>query len=298
MAMADSDSPAPAADVWTVRRVLEWTTGHLQKHGSATPRLDAEILLAQARSCRRIQLYTDYDTPLTDAVRATMKDLVKRRAAREPVAYLVGHREFFSLEFVVTRDVLIPRPDTETLVLEAVRLAKELAASRLLDLCTGSGCIAIALAKQLPSATVDAVDLSPAALAIARANREKHSVTDRVELLEGDLFDALPAERKYRLIVSNPPYVTTSEIETLDDDVRKYEPRLALDGGSDGLDIIRRILDLAPVRLEPDGWLLLELDPGQAETLRGLAEATGHFAEQRLVKDLSGRVRVWCGRVT
>ncbi len=296
--MADSDSPAPAADVWTVRRVLEWTTGHLQKHGSETPRLDAEILLAQARNCRRIQLYTDYDTPLTDAVRSTMKELVKRRAAREPVAYLVGHREFFSLDFAVTRDVLIPRPDTETLVLEAVRLAKTLAAPRLLDLCTGSGCIAIALAKQLPGATVDAVDLSPAALAIARDNREKHGVTDRVELMEGDLWSTLPVERRYHLIVSNPPYVTTSEIETLDDDVRRYEPRLALDGGADGLDIIRRILAQAPARLEPDGWLLLELDPQQAATVRGLAEATGRFAEQRFLKDLSGRVRVWCGRVT
>jgi release factor glutamine methyltransferase len=293
---APAASPSPAAEVWTVRRVLEWTTGHLQKHGSETPRLDAEILLAHARQCRRIQLYTAYDEPLTDAIRATMKELVKRRAAHEPVAYLVGHREFFSLDFQVTPDVLIPRPDTETLVLELIKLAKALEAPQILDLCTGSGCIAIAAAKQLPTAMVTAVDLSPAALAIATANVAKHQVHSRVTLHTGDLFAPLSPSDQYDLIVSNPPYITTPELATLQVDVRKYEPQLALDGGADGLDIIRRILSTAPRHLKPGGWLLLEIDPKQGPTIQQLAAATNAYEPGSLIKDLNGDIRVWQGQ--
>ena len=164
------------AEEWTVRRVLDWTTAHLKQHGSETPRLDAEILLAHARGCRRIELYTRFDEPLTDAQRAVMRDLAKRRAKSEPVAYLVGHREFFSLDLRVTPDVLIPRPDTETLVVELIDAARAVESPRILDLGTGSGCIAIAAAVNLPSARVTATDLSDAALAIARENAEKHAV--------------------------------------------------------------------------------------------------------------------------
>ena len=155
---------------WTVRRILDWTTAHLKQHGSDTPRLDAEILLAHARACRRIELYTHFDEPLTDAQRAVMRDLAKRRAKSEPVAYLVGHREFFSLDFRVTPDVLIPRPDTETLVVELIDAAKPLESPRILDIGTGSGCIAVAAAVNLPKAQITATDLSEAALAIAREN--------------------------------------------------------------------------------------------------------------------------------
>jgi release factor glutamine methyltransferase len=293
MVRVSQDAPSPpAADVWTIKRVLEWTTQHLAKHGSESPRLEAEILLSHAKKCKRIQLYTNYDEVLTDAIRGPMRELVQRRAKHEPVAYLVGHREFFSLEFRVTRDVLIPRPDTETLVMEALSVAKPLAAPMVLDLCTGSGCVAVTIAKQLPTANVTAIDISPPALAIARENAAKHKVDGRVELLQGDLFAPLPAGRTFDIIASNPPYVTTAELDTLDDDVLKYEPRLALDGGPDGLTFVRRILTDALRHLSPGGWLFIELSPEHADAARQAAEAVGAYQHIGLVKDLAGKQRV------
>ena len=177
------------ADTWTIRRVLEWTTGYLSEHGSESPRLEAEILLAYAKQCPRIQLYTHFDDELSDEVRGRMRALVKRRADLEPVAYLVGHREFFSLDFEVNRDVLIPRPETELLVMEALEALKAAEVSgRVLDIGTGSGCIAIAIAHRAPTAAVTAVDISESALVVARRNAERHHVADRVSFLQGDLF--------------------------------------------------------------------------------------------------------------
>lgn len=281
---------APVSDVWTVRRVLEWTTGHLTKHGSDTPRLDAEILLAHCRQCRRIQLYTQYDDPLTDAVRAQMRGLVQRRAQREPVAYLVGHREFFSLDFQVTGDVLIPRPDTETLVMESLTVLKEQHAPRVLDLCTGSGCVAIAIAKNAPTATVTAVDLSPAAVEMARKNVDQHKLGDRVTVLEGDLFAPLPAGSEFDLIVSNPPYIPSGDLATLEEDVRKFEPLLALDGGPDGLDLIRRLLSEGQTWLRSGGTLALEFTPEQSEAILQIASSTG-WQHPRAIKDAGHRWR-------
>jgi release factor glutamine methyltransferase len=308
---------SPQQQPWTVRRVLEWTTGHLQKHGSDTPRLDAEVLLAHARNCKRIQLYTQYEEELPEPVRAHMREMVQRRANREPVAYLVGHKEFFSLDLRVTPAVLIPRPDTETLVLEVLAAAKALATPsstpaaseqpgcftpRILDLCTGSGCVAIAVAKNCPAAQVTATDLSAAALEIARENVEAHKLTERITLLQGDLFAALtgasstPAAPKqpgcFHIIASNPPYVPTAEIERLEKDVRAFEPKSALDGGSDGLDVIRRILSEAPERLSPGGVVLLELSPEQADAVQLLARESGRYTDANVIKDLGGRARV------
>ncbi len=283
-------SSTPAAQPWTIRRVLEWTTGHLQKHGSETPRLEAEILLAHARKCKRIELYTNYDLELTDAVRATMRDLVNRRAKREPVAYLVGYREFFSLEFRVTPDVLIPRPETETLVMEAIAVAKPLPSPTVLDLCTGSGCVAIAIAKNCPKATVTATDISPAALLVATENATKHKLTERITFLEGDLLAPIAAGTTFDVIVSNPPYIPSAEIATLHADVQQYEPRLALDGGNDGLDIIRRILTDAKPFLKPDGWLMFEFTPEQAATIHSLAQEHG-YCDVTIVKDTAHQPR-------
>lgn len=277
---------------WTVRRVLEWTTAHLQKHGSETPRLDAEVLLAHARGCRRIQLYTDYDAELPEAVRSQMRELVQRRAKSEPVAYLVGHREFFSLDFLVTPAVLIPRPETETLVLEVLTLAKTLPQPRLLDLCTGSGCVAIAVARNCPQATVTATDRSAAALDVARANVHKHHLEDRITLRCGDLFTALDAPERFHLVMCNPPYVPTAEIPRLAADVRAYEPREALDGGADGLEVIRRILREAPPYVVPGGWVLLELSPEQAPAVQQFAQGLDAYGEIALIKDLAGQPRV------
>lgn len=289
-------NPAAAGSVaqsaWTVRKVLEWTTQHLQKHGSETPRLDAEVLLAHARQCRRIELYTNYDEPLSDAVRAQMRELVQRRANAEPVAYLVGHREFFSLDFAVTPDVLIPRPDTETLVLELLSRARGMAAPRVLDLCTGSGCIAVSVARNCPAAIVTATDISEGALAVARGNVERHHVSDRVELLQGDLFGPLPAGTTFDFVASNPPYIPTAEIETLAGDVRRHEPRLALDGGPDGLAFYRRIAAGVGPLLKPGGSLLVEIGSTQDAAVRALFAEWAELEVRATLKDTAGLPRV------
>lgn len=284
--------PTPAGDVWTVRRILDWTIPHLKVHGSESPRLDAEILLAHARGCPRIQLYTNFDEPLTDAQRATMRDLVKRRAAAEPVAYLVGHREFFGLDFLVTKDVLIPRPDTETLIVEAIELLKPQTAPRVLDVGTGSGCIAVSLAMNCPKAEVTAIDLSEPALAIARQNAEKHAVSSRIRFLHGDLLAPLSADEQFDLIASNPPYIPSAEIETLDADVRLHEPRSALDGGQNGLDVIRRLVTAARQHLVPQGKLLIEISGEQADAVTQLLAANGHYDDIAVLKDLAKQPRV------
>ena len=292
-------APLPSADEpWTVRRVLEWTTSHLKKHGSDTPRLDAEILLSHARGCPRIQLYTQFDQPLSDAVRAQMRELVQRRAKAEPVAYLVGQREFFSLGFKVTRDVLIPRPDTETLVMEILDGIKPLSEPRVLDLCTGSGCVAISVAKNCKSAKVMATDISPAALAIARENAERHQVSDRLSFIESDLFAKIPADRKFDVIASNPPYVPSSEIDQLDAEVAKHEPRLALDGGPDGLSVLKRIIEVAPKFAAPGALLLLEFTPEQAAALEAIVSAHGGYEQVSIRKDLANRARVLRAKVS
>jgi release factor glutamine methyltransferase len=280
------------AEEWTVRRVLDWTTAHLKQHGSETARLDAEILLAHARACRRIELYTRFDEPLTDVQRAVMRDLTKRRAKSEPVAYLVGHREFFSLDFRVTPDVLIPRPDTETLVVELLDAAKARESPRILDLGTGSGCIAIAVAVNLPSARVTATDVGDAALAIARENAAAHSVADRVRFLEGDLYAPLPEGEQFEVIASNPPYIAESERETLQNDVRRYEPHAALFAGPLGTEILFRIIDGAAARLTPGGTLLLEISPEQATAVRTRIDSMSAYEDVRVVKDAAGLLRV------
>ena len=281
------------ADRWTVQAILDWTTGHLADHGSESPRLDAEILLAQARDCRRIELYTQFDQALTDQQRAVMRDLVKRRAAREPVAYLVGFREFFGADFALTSDTLIPRPDTETLIVELLDLARQLPTPpAILDLGTGCGCIAITLATQLVSAQVSAVDISPAALEVARANAETHNVADRIAFFAGDLYEPIPPDRKFQFIASNPPYVTTAELDQLAPDIRDHEPRTALDGGADGLDVIRRLVAGAPDHLAPGGSLLCEISPEQADEVGRLVAEQTAFGSPRTVTDLSGQARV------
>lgn len=286
-------SPTNAGEApWTVARILEWTTQHLKKSGCETPRLDAELLLAHARGCPRIQLYVQFQQVVSDAQRGVMRDLVKRRAGAEPVAYLIGHREFFSLDFEVTHDTLIPRPDTETLVLELVTGARRQSEPRILDLGTGSGCIAISTAVNVPQARVTAVDLSPAALDVARRNTHRHKVESRVELVQGDLFASLPTGTRFDWIASNPPYIPHAELATLSADVRLHEPTLALDGGPDGLDVIRRLVAEAPGWLNPGGTLLVEFTPEQASTLVALVEGAGGWHGVRVLKDLAGRARV------
>jgi len=288
---APNHSP-PSEDVWTVSRVLDWTVKHLKQNGSPSPRLDAEVLLAHARRCPRIKLYTDFDQPMTDAQRAIMRDLVKRRAQSEPVAYLIGEREFYSLTFQLTRDVLIPRPDTEVLVMELIERARNFPSPKILDLGTGSGCIAVTAAVNLPQAAVTVVDVSPAALEVARSNAMRHKVDSRMEFFEGDLFGPVSDGSRFDFIVSNPPYIPSGELAELQVDVRKHEPQLALDGGPDGLDIIRRIVADLPRFLTESGTFLVEIDPPQSAAVQTMLSETGHFEKISTVKDLAGEQRV------
>jgi release factor glutamine methyltransferase len=286
-----SSNPITSADQWTVRRVLEWTTGYLAEHGSESPRLEAEILLAHARRCPRIQLYTHFDDVLADEVRATMRSLVQRRAKLEPVAYLVGHREFFSLDFEVTPDVFIPRPETETLVMETLAVAKQQPAARVLDLCTGSGCIAVAIAVNAPRTRVTAVEQSQAALALAHRNAQRHHVAERMQFRQGDLFLPLEPGSRFDVIVTNPPYVASDDTEHLEPGVRLHEPHAALFAGPDGLEVIRRIVAGAPQHLAPGGTLLIEFSPEQSEAVSRLLASGGEYTDITVLPDLSQQAR-------
>jgi release factor glutamine methyltransferase len=274
--------------IWTTGKVLGWATADFRERGVALPRLEAELLLAHVLGCRRLDLYTDHDRPLDPAELGNFRQVVTRRRRGEPAAYIRGTREFWSLTFGVTPDVLVPRPETEVLVQACLERTD---AGRVLDLGTGSGCIAVALASERSELTLHATDISAPACAVARDNAARHGLEERIEIFAGDLFDAVPEGARYAAIVSNPPYVADGELEALDPEVRS-EPRAALAGGPDGLDTIRRILAGAPDHLEPGGWLLVEIDPRQAETVtRSLGpEHLGVAGESIL--DLSGRERV------
>ncbi|MDA1017410.1 MAG: peptide chain release factor N(5)-glutamine methyltransferase [Planctomycetota bacterium] len=293
-------APTEAADStgdWTIRRIIEWTTGFLERHDSESPRLDAELMLAHVLECRRIQLYTNYaDLPTADQ-RQHMRELVRRRALREPVSYLVGHREFFGLDFHLTSDVLIPRPETESLVLEAIEAARiQPGPACIAEVGVGSGCISIALATNLPNATVTGTEISSAALNVAMQNAVKHGVKDRVLLLEGSCFDPIPADRRFHIIVSNPPYVTDAEYASLQPEIRLHEPRVALTAGEDGLDVIRVLVRDAPKWLQSGGHLMLELDPAQAAATQALM-TDDVWEDVRAVRDLNGQERIVCGRL-
>jgi release factor glutamine methyltransferase len=289
-------------EAWTIGRLLTWTTDYLKQHGSESPRLDAEVLLAHARGCSRIELYTAFESVVDDAVRATFRDLVRRRAASEPVAYLVGYREFYSLPFYVTPAVLIPRPETEHLVVAALeRIQHHPPGQRpfeIVDVGTGSGAIAVALAKHAPACRVTATDASAAALAVARRNVERHAVSDRVALVESDLLSGLPAAQTFDFVVSNPPYVSEAEWARLPATVKDHEPRLALVGGANGCAVIERLVSQAVPRLTPGGWLVLEISPQIEGAVRQIVTSAGGFDAVQTAKDLAGLARVICARRT
>lgn len=292
-----SESPAPAAaEPWTVRRILTWTTGHFSERGCDTPRLDAEILLSYVLHCPRIQLYVQYDRQLTEEERSRLRALVRRRAAKEPVAYLVGKREFFGLDFQVTSDVLIPRPDTETLVVALLDGLKDYPAAEVIELGVGSGAISVASAVQNDGLKIHAVDLSPQAIKIAEQNAGRHEVATRMTFYEGDLFAPLPEDLQVDAIVSNPPYVQTAELDQLDADVKDHEPRLALDGGEDGLEIVRRIIADAPRYLKSNGLLLLELGPDNIRSAADSLKSQTDYQQIHILKDAAGRERVLSAR--
>jgi release factor glutamine methyltransferase len=280
---------------WTVGRLLQWTTDYLKTHGSDTPRLDAELLLAQSLGCRRIELYTSFEDAPSEDKRTAFRELVRRRAEGMPVAYLLSRREFYSLGFKVTPDVLIPRPETELLVVGLLDLAKGRPADSQLavaDVGTGSGILAVCAAKHLPTARVTATDVSPAALAVAAANAAEHGVAERIEFVSSDLLAAVEPGRQFDFILSNPPYVSSAEYAKLPAEVKKYEPRGALEAGPRGTEVIERLIPEAAERLNPGGHLLIEISPMIHEAARGLLAAEPRLEPGTTIRDLARLPRV------
>jgi release factor glutamine methyltransferase len=279
-----------AQERWTVLKVITWTTEHFQKKGMDNPRLDAEVLLAHLLGIDRMGLYLNYDTPLKEGERALYREMIQRRTAGEPVAYIVGHREFWSMKFAVSPESLIPRPETEHLVEEAVRIGKELCPpQRVLEIGHGCGAVAIALATELTEAHIVATDISPGTRSLARDNAEAHGVGERVRFVMGDLYP--PEDEPFDLICSNPPYIPTGEILHLAPEVRDYEPLTALDGGEDGLLFFREIAQGAADFLTEGGWLLLEMGKGQDPQVARILQEQG-FSHIDLVPDYAGVKRV------
>ncbi|MCY2955016.1 MAG: peptide chain release factor N(5)-glutamine methyltransferase [Planctomycetota bacterium] len=287
---------------WTIRRLLEWTTPFFTRKGVDSPRLSAELLLAHVLKLPRIRLYTGYENPIPENELATFRDLVKRAVEQEPIAYLTGTAHFFNLEFEVNRDVLIPRPETETLVehvLQLVRNTPGLERPRVLDLCTGSGCVAAAIAHHLKSSSVLATDKSAAAATVARKNIQRLGLDGRVQIEQGDLYEAVQKQvdsQPFDLIVANPPYIRSDEIAKLDRNVRDYEPMAALDGGPDGLVVHRRIIAGAADRLVSGGRIYLEIAFDQGELARHVVGTAEGFEDLSVLKDYGGRDRVVSAR--
>jgi release factor glutamine methyltransferase len=282
-----------SSETWTIRKVLTWTTQHFEKRQVDSPRLTAEVLLSHVLKTGRVRLYVDLDRPLSKDELATFRALIERRMAGEPTQYLTGVKEFYNRSFKVDARVLIPRPETELLVEAALHALPKDAPSRALDVCTGSGCIAISLAAERPQASVLATDLSPEACALARENAEALGVGARVTVSQGDLFAPVPEDARFQLVVSNPPYIASWEIPGLSVEVRR-EPHLALDGGQDGLGVIRRVIEGARRYLLPGGLLAMEIGETQGTAVRELLQAAG-YQDARVEKDLERRERLAFG---
>lgn len=279
-----------SAEPWTFGRLLQWTTGFLKDKQADSPRLDAEVLLAHVVGCQRIALYTRFDEVASDDVRNRYKQLVKQRVDGCPVAYLVGFKEFYNLRFAVSPAVLIPRPETELLVMEAIRLAKPLTAPRIIDVGTGTGAIALTLAKHLPHAHVTAVDISPEALEVAKKNAEQLGLVSRVRFQASDLLAAVASEH-FDFVVSNPPYIASEVILQLPVTVKNFEPKLALDGGVDGTQIIERLGQSTLDVLNSSGYLLLEIGADQGKSVPAILTRLG-YSNVTVLPDHAGLPRV------
>lgn len=285
-----------AKTTWTIGELLDWTARFLAEKGSEFPRLDTEVLLAEALGCRRIDLYTRYADTAADDARQRFRELIRRRIEGCPVAYLVGRKEFFSLPLDVSPAVLIPRPESEFVVMECLRFAKDMPAPTILDLGTGSGNLAVAIAHQHKAARITAVDLSPDALEIARKNAAKHGVADRITFLQGDLFGPVPAGSLFDFVVSNPPYIPRDDIAQLAPGVRDCEPHLALDGGPDGYAIFDQIVASAGDFLQPGGHVIIEIGSPQEKHAREKIEQQGGYTLMPTIHDYSGHPRVVCAK--
>jgi release factor glutamine methyltransferase len=277
----------------TVLAIIQRSSDYLTRKGVESARLQIELLLAHVLQMPRLQLYLNFERVLTEPELQTLRELVRRRAQREPLQHIVGSTSFCGLEIAVSRDVLVPRPETEMLAERGWKFLQGLATSSplALDFGTGSGCLAIALAAKCARAQVHAVDISEAALTVARANAARHQVAQRVWFHQGDGFHAVPGGLRFDLVIANPPYIATSELALLQPEVRDFDPRTALDGGLDGLDFYRRLsLETAPF-LADGGRLLLEFGDGQEQPLAGIFEKQKWVVES-VEPDYTGRPRI------
>ena len=287
-----------AAQTWTVRTLLAWAKPWLERKGVDSPRLDAELLLARALGCDRVRLYIDHDKPLGAEELARFKALLTRRGEREPVAYILGVKEFYGRPFAVGKGVFVPRPETEILValaLEALPAPGSGAELRALEQCAGAGAMGLSLCAERANLHVDLVELSPEAAKYAEANCQAHG-GGRARVLVGDLFAPLgPPAPRYHAVVANPPYVPMGDSAHLPPDIMRHEPPVSLFGGEDGLDILKKLIAEAPAWLVPGGFFGVELDPTQAKGVRRLFEAAG-FEKVRSVQDLAGMDRFVVGK--
>ncbi len=283
-------------DTWTIQKLLNWVTEYLTGKGVDSPRLSAELLLCHVLGTTRIQLYTQFDKVVPQRQLDVLRDLVRRAGLHEPVSYLTGRTEFYSVELDISNDCMIPRPETELLVQRAIEYLRTREGVQFVcDLCTGSGCIAVAIAKNFSEARVIATDISAGALEVAARNVAKHNLHERIELLQGDLFAPLVGQldvTEFDLIVCNPPYVTSAEYETLATNVKDYEPKSALFAGTDGLDVYRRLIEKVDSFLKPGAALMLETGYAQGPAVRDLLEQTDTFAEINIEKDPQDNDRV------
>jgi release factor glutamine methyltransferase len=280
------------AERWSVGRLIGWTTDFLKRKGSESPRLDAEVLLSEVLGWSRVQLYTRFEEEIPEAERARFRDLVRNRSEGCPVAYLVGRKEFFSLPLTVTPAVLIPRPDSEFVVVEFLAAFKGVESPTVVDIGTGSGNLALACAQAHKTAHVIAIDLSPDALDVARRNAEALGLGDRVEFRLGNLLGPVASDGPFDAIVSNPPYIKSDVVSMLEPGVRDYEPHLALDGGEDGLRVVAPLIEQAAALLKPGGQLFLEIGSDQEADVRALLEAQPTFSVATTVRDHAQHPRV------
>jgi release factor glutamine methyltransferase len=282
--------------VWTVHDALVWTRGYFERGGVDGPRRSAEWLLSAATGLSRVELYAHHDRPLTPGELAAFRAGIERRAAGEPLQYVTGEMPFRHLVLTVRPGVFIPRPETEVLVDAVLASLGGIEAPLVADLCTGSGAVAVSVAFECPAAVVHATEIVPSSAEVARANAQRAGVADRTTVHEGDLFAPLPAglAGRFDAVAANPPYIPTADLAALPAEVAAHEPAIALDGGADGLDVVRRIVDEARVWLRPGGLLVIETDTGRVKDTADLMREW--YEEVEVRRDLAGRDRIAIGQ--
>ena len=290
--MTTSPPAAQSESQTSVRALLSRLEERFAEAGVDSPGLDARLILGVVLGCEGAHLHAHPERVVAGDALAKAEALAQRRAAREPMAYILGEQEFWSTSFLVSPDVLVPRPESELLVERAAALLGEGGKSRILDVGCGSGAVGLAVAGELAEARVTLLDLCPKALDVARRNAERLGLANRTRFLASDLFEALARGEEFDLIASNPPYVASGELDGLMPEVSSFEPRIALDGGADGMDYIRRIIGEAPAYLARGGFLLIEMDPRQMAEAEAVSHRSGKYRAVRRYKDLAGRERV------